>query len=106
MPARSPMKVLAVTSRAKDHLKMTAAAKPMLEKMAADNHFTIDNTQAGVKTVLNAGAGKDLVDVKAVSGHTFVNLGAVRMQSGFPHRIMQRELRDIEHPRVAIERAH
>jgi len=37
---------------------------------------TIENAQAGVKTVLNTGAGNDLVDVKAVSSHTFVNLGA------------------------------
>ncbi len=40
------------------------------------NHFTISATQAGTKTVLNTGAGADLVEVKSVSGHTFVNLGA------------------------------
>jgi Ca2+-binding RTX toxin-like protein len=41
-----------------------------------DNHFTIGNTPAGTKTTLNTGAGNDLVDVQAISGHTFVNLGA------------------------------
>jgi chitinase len=41
---KPPMKVLVVTSRAKDHPKMIAAATPMLEKMAAENHFTVDIT--------------------------------------------------------------
>jgi len=35
-------RVLAITSKAKDHLKMIAAAAPMLEKMAAENRFAID----------------------------------------------------------------
>src|SRR5271170_5457593 len=38
------MKVLVVTSYAKDHLKMIAAAMPMLHKMADENHFSIDIT--------------------------------------------------------------
>jgi chitinase len=47
IPAAGPkllFRALVVTSRAKDHLKMIAAAKPMLEKMAADNHFAVDIT--------------------------------------------------------------
>ena len=48
---KPPMKVLVVTSRAKDHLKMIAAATPMLEKMAADNHFIVDITNDD--TVIN-----------------------------------------------------
>jgi len=44
-------KVLAVTSRAKDHLKMIAAATPMLEKMARENNFAIDITDDA--TVVN-----------------------------------------------------
>src|SRR5258708_502492 len=44
-PARKePMRVLVVTSRAKDHLKMIAAAGPMLQKMADENHFVVDIT--------------------------------------------------------------
>lgn len=36
--------VLVVASRARDHLKMIAAAQPFLEKMAVDNHFNLDFT--------------------------------------------------------------
>ena len=53
-PAASPkplFNVLAVTSKAKDHLKMIAAATPMLKKMAEDNHFAIDITDD--PTVIN-----------------------------------------------------
>ncbi|MGC4037587.1 MAG: ThuA domain-containing protein [Chitinophagaceae bacterium] len=35
-------KVFVTLSKAKDHLKMMAAAKPFLEKIAAQNNFTID----------------------------------------------------------------
>jgi uncharacterized protein len=35
---------LTVTVPAKDHVKMIAAATPVLEKMAAENHFAIDIT--------------------------------------------------------------
>jgi uncharacterized protein len=49
--AQPAFKVLAVTSRAKDHLKMIAAATPMLQKMATDNNFTIDITDDA--TVIN-----------------------------------------------------
>jgi uncharacterized protein len=42
--SRSGFRVLVVASRARDHLAMIAAAKPMFEKMAADNHFTLDFT--------------------------------------------------------------
>ena len=48
---KPPMRVLVVTSRAKDHLKMIAAATPMLEKMAAENHFVVDITNDD--TVIN-----------------------------------------------------
>ncbi|MGO9110231.1 MAG: ThuA domain-containing protein [Thermoguttaceae bacterium] len=44
--------VLVVTSRAKDHFKMIAAATPMLTKMAMDNHFHVDITNDD--TVINA----------------------------------------------------
>ncbi|MDR3688720.1 MAG: ThuA domain-containing protein [Fimbriimonas sp.] len=37
-------RVLVVASRAKDHLKMISAAKPVLEKMAEENHFEVDFT--------------------------------------------------------------
>lgn len=37
-------RVLVVASRAKDHQKMIAAAKPFMEKMGADNNFTVDFT--------------------------------------------------------------
>jgi len=37
-------RVLAVMSKAKDHIKMMAAAMPMLQKMADDNNFKIDIT--------------------------------------------------------------
>ncbi|TMC80709.1 MAG: hypothetical protein E6J08_09445, partial [Chloroflexi bacterium] len=40
------------------------------------NRFTILDTPAGALTRVNTGAGKDLVDVKKISGHTFVNTGA------------------------------
>jgi len=39
-----PFKVLVVTSKAKDHLKMIAAAGPMLQTMASQNHFVVDIT--------------------------------------------------------------
>jgi len=35
-------KVFVTLSKAKDHLKMMAAAKPFLEKIAAENNFSID----------------------------------------------------------------
>jgi RTX calcium-binding nonapeptide repeat (4 copies) len=41
-----------------------------------NDHFTIDSTPSGAITRLDADAGDDLVDVKSVSGHTFINLGA------------------------------
>ena len=44
-------KVLVVTSCAKDHSKMIAAATPMLTKMAADNRFHVDITSDD--TVIN-----------------------------------------------------
>ena len=44
-------RVLAVESKAKDHLKMMAAAEPMLHMMATDNHFVIDITNDD--TVIN-----------------------------------------------------
>ena len=37
-------RVLLVASRAKDHQKMIAAARPFFEQMAADNHFGLDFT--------------------------------------------------------------
>ncbi|HVY73513.1 MAG TPA: ThuA domain-containing protein [Puia sp.] len=37
-------RVLIVASRAKDHLKMIAAAKPFFERMAAENNFSVDFT--------------------------------------------------------------
>ena len=37
-------KALVVASKAKDHLKMIAAAKPFFEKMAADNNFEVTFT--------------------------------------------------------------
>src|SRR6185295_16612756 len=40
------------------------------------NHFTIQDTPAGTLTRVNTGRGDDLVDIKKVSGHTFVNGGA------------------------------
>lgn len=44
-PAKRPaFKVLVGLSRAKDHLKMMAAAKPFLEKMAAENNFEVTIT--------------------------------------------------------------
>src|SRR5579859_1237993 len=46
-PARPPVppfRVLVVASRASDHLKMIAAAKPFLEQMAKDNGFSLDFT--------------------------------------------------------------
>jgi len=36
--------VLVLTSKAKDHINMMAAAAPMLQKMADDNHFKVDIT--------------------------------------------------------------
>jgi hypothetical protein len=41
-----------------------------------NDHFTVINTPAGTKTSIDAGDGNDLVDVKSISDHTFVNLGA------------------------------
>src|SRR4051812_43584246 len=49
--APTKFKALAVASRAKDHLKMIAAATPMLEKMARENNFAIDITDDA--TVVN-----------------------------------------------------
>jgi len=44
-PADHPsFRVLVMTSRAKDHLKMIAAAGPMLKMMATDNNFDVDIT--------------------------------------------------------------
>ena len=37
-------KVLIVTSRAKDHLQMSASAEPFFAQMAAENHFIVDVT--------------------------------------------------------------
>lgn len=37
-------RVFAILSTAKDHVEMMAAARPFLEKMAADNHFAITIT--------------------------------------------------------------
>src|SRR5579872_5860235 len=37
-------RVLVVASRAKDHLSMTAAARPFFQKMAAENDFGLDFT--------------------------------------------------------------
>jgi type 1 glutamine amidotransferase len=42
VPAKSSFRVLVVASRAKDHLKMIAAARPFFETMAAANHFDLD----------------------------------------------------------------
>lgn len=44
-------RVLVVASRAKDHLRMIAAAKPVLEKMAKENRFELDFTDDA--TVIN-----------------------------------------------------
>jgi type 1 glutamine amidotransferase len=40
--AQPAFRVLVVASRAKDHLKMIAAARPFFETMAAANHFDLD----------------------------------------------------------------
>ena len=48
---RPTFNVLVVTSRAKDHSKMMAAAAPMLKMMATDNHFDVDITDDD--TVIN-----------------------------------------------------
>jgi len=40
--AQPSFRVLVVASRAKDHLKMIAAARPFFETMAAANHFDLD----------------------------------------------------------------
>lgn len=40
----APFRILVVASRAKDHLKMIAAARPFFEQMASDNHFGLDFT--------------------------------------------------------------
>ncbi len=42
--AAQRFRVLVVASRAKDHLKMIAAAKPFFERMADENHFALDFT--------------------------------------------------------------
>ena len=44
-------RLLVVASRAKDHLKMIAAAEPVLEKLAHDNGFAVDITDDA--TVIN-----------------------------------------------------
>jgi len=49
MPPR--FRLLVVASRAKDHLKMISAAKPVLVKMAQDNRFEMDFTDDA--TVIN-----------------------------------------------------
>lgn len=41
-PPQPSFRVLVVASRAKDHLKMIAAARPFFETMAAANHFDLD----------------------------------------------------------------
>lgn len=41
-----------------------------------NNKFTIEDTEPGTQVTLNTGRGDDVVHVKSVSGHTFVNLGA------------------------------
>jgi Ca2+-binding RTX toxin-like protein len=43
---------------------------------AGNNHFTIEDTQPGTLTKVNAGGGADVIDVKKISGHTTVNGGA------------------------------
>ncbi|HXB93346.1 MAG TPA: ThuA domain-containing protein, partial [Puia sp.] len=44
-PPRIPaFRVLVLASRASDHLKMIAAARPRLEKIASENNFTLDFT--------------------------------------------------------------
>ncbi|HEV3326404.1 MAG TPA: ThuA domain-containing protein [Puia sp.] len=43
-PAARFFRVLVVASRARDHLKMIAAARPFFENMAAANHFDLDFT--------------------------------------------------------------
>ncbi|HEY4289093.1 MAG TPA: ThuA domain-containing protein [Puia sp.] len=42
VPPKPSFRVLVVASRAKDHLKMIAAARPFFETMAAANHFDLD----------------------------------------------------------------
>jgi type 1 glutamine amidotransferase len=42
VPAQPSFRVLVVASRAKDHLKMIAAARPFFQTMAAANHFDLD----------------------------------------------------------------
>ena len=44
MNKQSSFRVIAVTSRAKDHMKMMTCAKPFLEKMGVENNFTVDVT--------------------------------------------------------------
>jgi len=39
---KSSFRVFVTTSKAKDHIKMMAAAEPILKKMATDNHFEIE----------------------------------------------------------------
>lgn len=41
-----------------------------------NNKFTIEDTEPGTQVTLNTGRGDDVVHVKTISGHTFVNLGA------------------------------
>jgi len=43
-PLGPKFRLLVVASRAKDHLKMIAAAKPVLEKLAKENGFAVDFT--------------------------------------------------------------
>jgi type 1 glutamine amidotransferase len=40
--AQASFKVLAITSKAKDHRAMMACAKPFLEAMGANHHFSVD----------------------------------------------------------------
>ena len=53
-----------------------------LELGAGANHVTVDTftgVPAGLRapqTTIDTGAGNDQVDVKGITGHTFVNLGA------------------------------
>jgi type 1 glutamine amidotransferase len=39
-----PFKALIVSSRAKDHLQMSASAEPFFARMASENHFAVDFT--------------------------------------------------------------
>ena len=43
---------------------------------AGNNKLTIDNTPPGTKVNIDMGAGDDVVNVNAISGHTSIDLGA------------------------------